>query len=381
MAKTKILILIDSLTCGGAEKSLISLLPFLAERDYDITLMVIKPGGLFERYVPGNVKLMTFPYQLPLMRRLAFSLALRLIQKGRKAHGAEMYWQYAGRYLPELKEEYDVAIAYQQGFPTFYIAEKVRAKRKLCWINVDMKSAGYSPAFCKPFYEKYDHIAAVSETLKNDIVIPLFCKDRNRVFTCLDILNEPLIRKMSDEFVSYQNKRKWNIVTVGRLVELKGYDMAIGAAKHLKAKGIDFMWHFVGGGILFNRLQDSIDQNGLHDYVILEGEQLNPYPFIKAADIYVQTSRFEGFGLTIGEAKILGRPIVSTNFPVVYNQITNGENGLVVGMSPEDIAGGILHLISDEALRQKLMASVAAEHNATAETESAKVIKLIEEEH
>ena len=77
----------------------------------------------------------------------------------------------------------------------------------------------------------------------------------------------------------------------------------------------------------------------------------------------------------------MGRPIVSTNFPVVYNQITNGENGLVVGMSPEDIAGGILHLISDEALRQKLMASVAAEHNATAETESAKVIKLIEEEH
>ncbi len=379
MGQKSILILIDSLTCGGAEKSLISLLPFLAQRNYNITLMVVRPGGLFERYVPDNVKLTTFPYRLPAVRRLAFSLALRL-RRDRKAHGAEMFWQHAGSYLPALKEEYDVAIAYQQGFPTFYIANKVRARKKLCWINVDMKSAGYSPEFCKPFYEKYDHIAAVSETLKTEIVLPLYCSDAKRVFTCLDILNEPLIRKMADESVPFQKNRTWNIVTVGRLVALKGYDMAIGAAKILKEKGVDFAWHFVGGGSIYDELQKSIEQNGLQDYVILEGEQLNPYPFIKAADIYVQTSRFEGFGLTIGEAKILGRPIVSTDFPVVYNQIADGENGLVVGMTPREIAAGVLRLISDEPLRKKLMASVAAEHNTTASTESAKVIKLIEEQ-
>lgn len=378
MGHKSILILIDSLTCGGAEKSLISLLPFLAQRNYDITLIVVKPGGLFERYVPDNVKIITFPYQPSIVRRLAFSLSLRL-HKDSNMHGAERYWQYAGRFLPELKEEYDVAIAYQQGFPTFYIANKVKARKKFCWINVDMKSAGYSPQFCKPFYEKYDHIAAVSDALRTKIVLPLFCSDAKRVFTCLDILNEPLIRKMADESFPFQNKHRWNIVTVGRLVEQKGYDIAIDAAKILKARGVDFVWHFVGGGTLYNELQDNIAQNELQDYVILEGEQLNPYPFIKAADIYVQTSRFEGFGLTIGEAKILGRPIVSTDFPVVYNQITPGENGLVVGMIAEEIADGVQQLIFDDTLRQKLMANVAAEHNTTASTESAKVIQLIEE--
>lgn len=376
--KKTILILIDSLACGGAEKSLISLLPFLAERNYEITIMVVSKGGLFEQYVPKNVNLKTFQYKPTLIRHLFFSIVHRL-KKGCKVHGAELYWHYVGQYLPSIKEEYDVAIAYQQGFPTFYIAEKVKAKRKLCWINVDINDAGYSPKFCRPFYEKFDRIVAVSEILKNEIVLPYYCKDSSRVLTCLDILNESMIRRMANEFVPFNNERQWNIVTVGRLAKQKGYDLAIGAAKILKDKGIDFAWHFVGGGVLFNKLQEEIKENGLQDYVILEGEQLNPYPFMKSADIYVQTSKFEGFGLTIGEAKILGRPIVSTNFPVVYNQITDGVNGLVVGMTPNTIADGILKLITDGNLRKKLMASVSSEHNSTSKTESEKVIKLIEE--
>ena len=373
----RILIMIDSLTCGGAEKSLVSLLPFLAKRDYDITLMVVKEGGLFERYMPGNINFKVFPYKPTFFRRVSHSLDIRLHCK-RKTHGAELYWKNIGQFFPPLKERYDVAIAYQQGFPTFYIAEKVNAKRKLCWINADLKSAGYSSKFCKPFYEKFDHVAAVSETLKNEIVIPLYCNDTKRVFTCLDILNEKMIRKMADEYIPFINSKKWNIVTVGRLVEPKGYDLAIGAAEILMNKGIDFVWHFVGGGALFDKLQQDIKDKDLQNHVILEGEQINPYPFMKAADIYVQTSRFEGFGMTIGEAKILSRPVISTNFPVVYNQINDGENGIVVEMSASSIAAGVLRLISDDTLRRKLIDAVSAEHNSTADTESSKVIKLIE---
>lgn len=377
MKKKNILLMIDSLTCGGAEKSLISLLPFLSERGYDITLMLRARGGLFEQYVPREVNVVDFPFKPNMFRRVIYSLMIRM-PWNRRIHTAELYWNYIGKYFPPLKEKYDVAIAYQQGFPTFYIAKEVTAKKKLCWINADIKAAGYSSKFCKPFYEKYDHVAAVSETLKKDIVIPYYCNDTKRVFTCRDILNEKMIRKMADEFFPLYNSNKWNIITVGRLVEPKGYDLAIGAAEILKLNGVDFAWHFVGGGALFDKLQDLITRKNLIGYVILEGEQINPYPFIKSADIYVQTSRFEGFGLTIGEAKILGRPIVSTNFPVVYNQIKDGENGLVVDMTPESISEGIMRLINDESLKRRLMDFVASEHNDTPETESAKVIKLIE---
>lgn len=373
----RILIMIDSLTCGGAEKSLISILPFLTEQNYDITLMTTVPGGLFEIYVPTGITLKTFPYKPSLLQRFKFSLALRT-GRNNSRHGAEVYWQYAGKYFESLNDEFDVAIAYQQGFPTFYVAEKVKAKKKICWINVDAIAAGYSPEFCKPFYNKYDHIVTVSDKVKQQVV-PFFCSDATRVTPVLDILNESLIRKMAEEKTVKYNPTKIHIVTVGRLVPPKGYDLAIEAASILKLHNIDFVWHFVGGGALYDQLRESIKAKGLNNHVILEGEQINPYPFMKMADIYVQTSKFEGFGLTIGEAKILGKPIVSTNFPVVYEQITDKKNGIVVDMSGEAIASGIERLLENVELRNSIVTNVTNEHNTTSETESAKVINLIEE--
>lgn len=370
----KILIIIDSLTCGGAEKSLISLLPFLSEKGYDITLMLRARGGLFEQYVPKAVKIVDFPFNPGLFRRLIYSLMLRM-PRNKGKHTAELYWKYVGRYFPRLKEKYDVAIAYQQGFPTFYVAEKVDARKKYCWVNADIKSVGYSIEFCKPFYRLYDKIVGVSDILSDTIIYPQYVDDRKRIITVLDILNEAMIRQMSLE--SKPSFTGLNIVTVGRLVPLKGYDLAIAAAKILKEKGYEFKWHFVGGGMR-EELEALAQAEGVADYIVFEGEQLNPYPYMAQCDIYVQTSKFEGFGLTIGEAKILGKPIVSTNFPVVYNQITPGENGLVVEMTGEAIAEGIMRLIDDNELREKLQSNVMAEHNTTAETESAKVIELIE---
>lgn len=370
--------MIDSLTCGGAEKSLISLLPCLVKREYDITLMLRARHGLFEQLVPPSVRIVNFPYRPSLVGRLVYSCNLRLHRNS--VHSAELYWSATGKGLPRLKDEYDVAIAYQQGFPTFYIADKVSAKKKLCWINTDLKAAGYSPEFCQPFYRKFNKIAVVSEALRDSIVYPDYCKDKSRLIVCRDILNESLIREMAHEYdAGMKEDNGLHITTVGRLVPPKGYDLAIGAAKILKEKGITFRWHFVGGGALYDQLKSSIEDNRLQGCVILEGEKLNPYPYIASADIYVQTSLFEGFGLTIGEAKIFGKPIVSTNFPAVFNQITNGKNGIVVEMTPEAIAEGIVLLIEDETLRTKIVEAVNSEQNLTSVTESQKVIAIIED--
>lgn len=374
----KILILIDSLGCGGAEKSLISLLPFLAVRDYDITLMLRNRGGIFEQYVPANVRIKEFPFQPSRFRALNYSFALRL-PWGRHKHTAELYWECIGRFYPALPDDFDVAIAYQQGFPTYYIAEKVKAKKKICWVNADLKGVGYSPEFNQRFYETYNRVIAVSDTLRKTVLSPGYVKDHGKIITCLDILNEDLIRKMAlEKTVKDKEDRRIHLTTVGRLVPLKGYDLAVGAARILKDKGIDFIWHFVGNGGEYNHLKSLIEKAGLQGKVVLEGEQRNPYPYIAAADIYVQTSKFEGFGLTVGEAKILGKPIVSTDFPVVFNQIADGKNGLVVGMSSEAVAGGILKLIRDDTLRSEIAAAVSREHNNTAETESEKVLRIIE---
>lgn len=370
----KIIIMIDSLGCGGAEKSLVSLLPILVEQQYDITLMVRRWGGAFESLVPEKVRIIEFPFKSDFLHRLRYSASLRLSHR----HSAETYWISVGKSLPALTDEYDVAIAYQQGFPTYYIAEKVSAKKKICWINADINSVGYSKTFNRIFYKKYDNIVCVSDILKDNIVYPDYVDDRSKLIAIYDILNESVIRSLSMDFIIIR-QAPVEICTVGRLVELKGYDWAIEAARILRDRGYDFKWHFVGGGSEYRiELDKLVLKHNLEKYIVFEGEQVNPYPFIAASDIYVQTSKKEGFGMTIGEAKILGKPIVSTNFPVVYDQITDGENGLIVNMTPESIAEGIMRLIDDKHLTEKLKAAVIQEHNTTAETESAKVIKLIE---
>lgn len=97
------------------------------------------------------------------------------------------------------------------------------------------------------------------------------------------------------------------------------------------------------------------------------------------ADVYVQPSRHEGFGMTIAEAKILGVPVVSTNFDVVYNQITHEKNGLIAEMDGVKIGEQILRLIQDDELREHIKSTLHKEENLTSQTEVRKVEKIIDE--
>lgn len=374
----KILIFIDSLTCGGAEKSLISLLPFLAERDYEITLMLRARGGIFEKYVPENIRMTDFPYAPSRIQRLKFSLALRL-PWNKDIHRAELYWKYIGKYYRTLDTEYDAAIAYQQGFPTYYIAEKVKAQKKICWINADLKSVHYSPEFNASYYSSYDNVVAVSSILSELLISNGFLKSGKEPTIVMDILNEELIKRLSEEKITAEEFKGFTFTTVGRLVPPKGFDLAIDAAEIIRNKVVSFRWFFVGDGPLSEELKEKVKHKNLSKEIIFTGETSNPYPFMKAADIYVQTSKNEGFGITIGEAKILHKPIVSTNFPVIHNQLTDGVNGMIVGMSGKEIADGVLRLLNNKDLQNKFMSNLQKENNTTSETESTKVISLIEE--
>ena len=143
------------------------------------------------------------------------------------------------------------------------------------------------------------------------------------------------------------------LVTVGRLVPQKGYDIAAKAAWLLKKRGIRFHWYVVGGGNT-TPIKKDIAQYGIHYCFTLLGAKANPYPYMKAADIYVQTSKFEGYCLTLAEARMLNIPCVTTNFDVVYTQMIDGENGLVVEMNAEAVADGIIRLATDPELYQHI---------------------------
>lgn len=371
-----VLFFIDSLTCGGAEKSLISLLPLLDYSKVQVDLMLVERGGVFEQYVPKEVNVLSLSRPQKMFYRIGllwFSILLRVL---RQRHGAEVRWMAMHSVYGTLKKEYDVAIAYQQGFPTYYVAQKVKAKHKYAWVNADLQKAGYREAFNRRHYDMYDKVVPVS-----DVLCDMMCKmeyvDASKLFTVYDILNPDLIRTMSQEKLDVLTNQGNTIVTTGRLALPKNHVLAVETAALLKQKGLDFVWYFVGDGPERRHIERLIERYALEEQVKLVGMQPNPYPYMTMADVYVQTSSFEGFGLTINEARILHKPVVSTNFPVVYNQIKDGENGLIAEMTPESVAEKILMLINDDALRERIIDATKREVNTTSVTEPQKVMDLL----
>lgn len=384
--KKRVLFIIDSLTCGGAEKSLVSLLPLLNQEKYELYLWTRSPGGAFASLVPKHVHIVNQP-KYTIFEHLKFKLGGFLYSImfrwnkfiGKNEHAAETLWKCQGWAIKIPKGNWDTVVAYQQGMPTYLVANKFNDCKKIAWVNADIFKAGYNTKFNNQFYQKLDFICPVSDELHKmmDMRMPEFSE---KYITVWDIINPDLTRKLAKE--SCVNLRKDNgeyiFVTTGRLVPPKGYDIAIEAAKILKENGVKFKWYFIGDGPERQKIEHGIKTNELLNHIVLLGLQTNPYKYMEQADVYVQTSKFEGFGMTIAEAKILGKAIVSTNFDVVYNQITHEKNGLIAEMNGKSIADSIYRMITDNELRKSIIEEVNREVNTTHLTEAKKVEALID---
>lgn len=368
--RKSILFVINSLGCGGAEKSLLSLLSLLDYDKYDVTLQMIRRGGMFEELLPPEVhvrkeldytafcsqsiakQMLSFDFRR-IAARVRTSLFLRQNRRaGQPLHDAQAYWKYSGTAFDPLPELYDVAVAWGQGTPTHFVAKKVRAKKKFAWVNADYENVGHDKDFDRRYYAAFTEIICVSNKLCLTLQ-KVFPEYAAKMTTIYDINNPATIFAMANQPCSLRNEGNLTLVTVGRLVPQKGYDIAAKAAWLLKKRGVRFHWYVVGGGDSAP-IEKDIVQYGIRNCFTLLGAKANPYPYMKAADIYVQTSKFEGYCLTLAEARMLNVPCVTTNFDVVYAQMIDGDNGLVVEMSAEAVVDGIIRLATDQELYQHI---------------------------
>lgn len=392
--KKRVLFVIDSLHSGGAEKSLISLLSLFDYENYEVDLLTFKEGGLYMPLLPIDVNKLESPKIFSYMEyslrdlikkkmlniaiwRVNTSISLRYKEKFKNInHGAQRMWPRLDKAISKLDKKYDVAIAYSQGTPTYYVAQKVVAKKKICWVNIDYKFAGYNREFDFNYYEKFNNIVSVSMVC-TEVLKGVFPEFKNKIITIYDIISESLINNMANEGKGFvDNYKGIRILTIGRLVYQKGYEYAIEAAKYLKDKNIDFIWYVIGEGNLRSKLEKMVTEYNLHDNFKFLGTFTNPYPFIKECDIYCQPSRFEGFGLAIAEARILNKPIVATNFDIVYDQIRDGENGLISEMNGKDLAEKLKLIINDKKLVKVICNNLKYEKVGT-EKEIKKVYSLL----
>lgn len=385
--KKKILFSIDSLKCAGAEKSLVTLLGLLDYTKYDVDLMLFARNGELENLVPKEVnilhplKYMDFAkmsiiksilYSIKTLNFKMLSSRVRYSSKIRRKkynnhQKARLFWHYVSDVIEMNPISYDIAIAYAQGVPTFYVVEKIKANKKFAWVNVSYRLFGKDKEFQRRFYNQMDQIVAVSDSTRK-ILLETFPEYTKKVEVIYDINDPHFISSMAEVGNGYEDSFNGiRILTIGRLAKQKGYDIALEACKKLMNQGIKFRWYILGKGPLENEIKTYIEEHGLSDHFKLLGVKSNPYPFIKNADIYVQTSKFEGFGLAIAEARMLNIPVVTTRFDAVYNQMVDGFNGLVVDMNSDAVCEAILKIIKEDAIREHIISYLQKEKKGNLE--------------
>ena len=381
--KKSILFVMAGMNRGGAERSLINLLELMDREQYEIDLLVFDTSGKLMAQVPKDVRVLSPDRRLKCVSTSskgelienfsAKAVALRVVYNLRKKRDKIPYLQsqekWESVYLPALKplpKEYDIAVAYMHSLPSYYVIDKVNAKRKILWVHNDYSRLAKGRDFDRPYFEKADRVVTISEQCVQELV-KIF-PDLADKFTCIYNLNpEKKIREKAMEFYpeEYRNCKRLKLISIGRLNYQKGFDYAVEAARILRDKGVDFSWFIIGSGELKDALEEQIRSLGVEETVHLLGERENPYPYIQNADIVVQTSRFEGKSIVLDEAKILCKPIITTDYVSVHDQIDNGKTGMIVPLDSDKIAEGICMMLDIPDVCRQLRKELAMIPNMT----------------
>jgi len=393
-----ILIVMYSMGCGGVEKSLISFLNNMPQDRWNIDLLVASPHGMYMSQIPEYIHLIENQYELEnvttslskrrkkvcglndLVNQIRWLCYSHLKKGNTKENYTESRWKIWGKHIKKLENHYDLAISYWHGTTNYYVIDKVDADKKVLWLHNEFKKLGFDNDYERPYYTKADRIATISQACV-DSMVSVYPELKSKMTVLENISSGKTINRLAniipegDTFFDFSG---FKIVSVGRLMKQKGIDYAIDAAKLLKERGVSFLWYVLGEGELRPLLEAQIAKNGLQREFKLVGIKENPYPYIKASDVFVQPSRFEGKSIALDEAKILCKPILVTNYVTAKASIENGINGLIVDMNPDAISEGVYELVVNEELRQKLIKQLNSEKNSN-EDEIEKYIKMIEE--
>lgn len=347
--KKKVLFMLNDMNVGGTEKAFLNLVDTMSPEEYDVTLLLLRRWGGFMDAVPDWVKVEVIDEYDRLKREMKdppFSVAREHIKAGKFCRGAgiallHVWYKLTGNRVPYFRfilrgtqkvRGCDVAVAFAgpQDFISTYILDHTDAPIKIQWIHFDVRKIFFAVQTACKLYPKFQYVFVVSEEARQALVNVL-PEIEAITRTVPNVISANLCRQqaeLGESFADdYSGKR---IVTLGRLSAEKGQNIIPDVAAALAAKGVDFRWYLVGDGNLRSVIEEKAAALGVSDRVVLLGTKTNPYPYLRDADIYVQTSVHEGFCITLGEAKVFGMPIVSTNCAGAHEQLDGFANSRIV---------------------------------------------------
>lgn len=342
--KKKILFLIESFAGGGVEKVFIDLINNMDINKYDVTVMSIWDYGVRKKDLRKDVKYKSIFPNIKGISRVFHNFV-------EKSDGKLLY-------KLGIREKYDIEIAFIEGRATKIIGASTNPNsRKIAWVHIDLAQGHWtskvfreSTELEKNYYKKFNDIVFVSNSAKEGF-IKLFGDD----FDNLQVKYNPLIAndviRKSQEIVDDIEKPndKKLLVASGRLDSQKGFDNLLEVCNKLNKDKFNYELWILGEGVERTSLEKLIDKYNLNNVKLL-GYKDNPHKYIKYGDLFICSSRNEGFSLVIAEAMILGLPIISTNCSGPNELLEFGRYGMMVDNNKSALYEGLNQLLSNDEL-------------------------------
>lgn len=370
--KKKVIFMLINMNVGGTEKALLNMISEMPKDKYDITILMLEKYGGFLDSIPDEVHVeyvSVYPKIKDAVNKPPKNVVLAYFKKGRFIKGIafslitilskvtkrkSIFFKYLLRNVSDMKNEYDVAIAYAgpMDLISYFVAEKIKAKKKIQWIHFDVTKVGFDKQFTEEIYHQFDKVFVVSKEGQQKFN-SMFPQLRDKSATFNNVVPSKNILKLADEGPGFDDDFDGiRILTVGRLSKEKGQDFIIPVLAKLRKSGFYIRWYCIGEGKARPDYEQLIKSYGLEDNFILMGGKANPYPFMKQCDIYVQPSRYEGLCITVMEAKCLKKPIITTDFNGVKEQIVHNKTGLIVEYNQNQMVDSLKQIIINEKLRK-----------------------------
>ncbi len=371
--KKKVLIVSYGMEIGGIERSLIGLLDAFDYHKYDVDLFLFSHEGEFMHLINPNVNLlpevdlMSFIKKpiIEVFKAKYFKLGIIRLYAKLKAIIFELIFKKPGSLMsrvcriadhsfPDIDENYDLALGFQTPFD--YLLNHSKATLKIGWVHTDYTNVAVNADYEFRNWKQLDLIAAVSNECKNTF-ITVFHTLKDKTIVVENILDPHFVREQANEFdvlSEMPTHGSVRLCSVGRFCEAKAFDEAILACRKMLDLNYDVKWYIIGYGPDESLLRRMIKENQLEDHFMILGKKENPYPYMKACDIYIQPSRYEGKAVTVREAQILGKPVMITNFPSAKSQLENNVDGYICAMGVDGIVSGLKYLLENPNICIKL---------------------------
>lgn len=357
--KKKIVFVMPHLTIGGVQKSLIAALKALDYEKFDVTLYLRKNRTDLLPFVDERVNVIINddkhhyyrkPYAIILQILIGIFNLLDKKEKTEKLNKklSEKIVNWSMDYEKKRffdSAKYDIAIAYVQGYTALFVAECVKADKKFMFFHTSVDELH---SVHQKIVGKFNRIVAIHKEQK-ELIKQWYPKIADRITVVENYCNKALIEEQSKEFSVEKPENKIVLCSCGRFSIVKGFGLAVEAARLLKEKQISFIWYFVGDGPERANLEKQIEKYNLQKEIIITGMKKNPYPYINACDIYVQPSYQEAMPLTLIEAKRLSKPMVTTDTVGGRKLVEYNVDGLICDINAQSIAATVEKLIADKA--------------------------------